>query len=728
MDSMTKQLSVPDTVNITAVPGELGADGATDVLVTLRPPNGSERAPADIVCVIDVSGSMGGQATVQNDQGVNEAMGLSILDVVKHAVKTIYHVLEPEDRLAIVKYSDNGEIAMELTLMDDAGKNLAERCIDALAPFGGTNIWNGLLKGLEVAQAASGGSRWSRWMGSSRAAKQGRFAHLLLLTDGCPTYHPPKGKGSEPEMLKDYKEKYQALPCTVSTFGFGYSLESAMLKDVAMEGKGTYGFIPDSGLVGTVFVNAISNLLTTMAQNVVLSIEPGIDTEIVEGSILGGIPAVTTSQGLSLDVGTLRYGQSRDVVVRMRMPTPISDVPWESDIAKFHGGGYPGSDARMLNAAKVRKVEQAPFLRATVTYEARCLMGNMEKLSAQVEQCTTSPAEPEVAVQSARLNAASALSHGLLQASRPASDSLTEAQQIIQAASDTIRNSSVAHDARVVALLEDLDGQVAEAFSRVDWFQKWGRHYIPSLAGAHLAQTCNNFKDPGVQVYGGTLFESLRDKADEIFVKIPPPKPSRRWSSTTSNHVPNAAPVNMSLFYNVGGGCFDGDCLIQMANGSQTALKDISWGDCVMTSSGPAQVACVVRTACPEGKAELVELPGGLLATPWHPVRANGAWRFPCQLAEPSVRSCDAVYNLVLRGGKSMFVSGVECVVLGHGIEDEVAAHSYFGTRKVVEDLERMPGWQEGLVDLMPASWVRDAATHEVCGLRAPHAAAHLAQ
>lgn len=36
----------------------------------------------------------------------------------------------------------------------------------------------------------------------------------------------------------------------------------------------------------------------------------------------------------------------------------------------------------------------------------------------------------------------------------------------------------------------------------------------------------NNFKDPGVQIYGGKLFQSLRDTADAVFLKLPPPKPT----------------------------------------------------------------------------------------------------------------------------------------------------------------------------------------------------------
>eukprot|EP00434_Breviolum_minutum_P031204 symbB.v1.2.027596.t1/scaffold2834.1/size69276/3 len=78
------------------------------------------------------------------------------------------------------------------------------------------------------------------------------------------------------------------------------------------------------------------------------------------------------------------------------------------------------------------------------------------------------------------------------------------------------------------ALLEDVQGQVAEAVSREDWYRSWGAHYLRSLSRAHLAQICNNFKDPGVQNYGGELFREVRDLADEIFLKLPPPNPAVR--------------------------------------------------------------------------------------------------------------------------------------------------------------------------------------------------------
>jgi hypothetical protein len=290
--------------------------------------------------------------------------------------------------------------------------------------------------------------------------------------------------------------------------------------------------------------------------------------------------------------------------------------------------------------------------------------------------------------------------------SKKAVDSIKELVKEIQA------SPSAKNDKRVQELLKDLEGQVMEAFSRTDYFSKWGTHYLPSLINAHLLQMCNNFKDPGVQVYGGKLFEKLRDRADDIFIKLPPPKPS---------YDPSAAPVSsMNVYHSSSAPCFHGDCVVQMANGGIKSVKEITKGDRVMTSSRDksAEVLCVVKTHSDQGMTDLVELEGGLLITPYHPVRLDGKWNFPCDLAETQKRPCDAVYSFVLKEDHLMVINGVTCVTLGHRFQDEVVKHPYFGSQLVINDLQKMNGWEGGLVQLHPGCIVRDSSTSLVCGLK----------
>jgi hypothetical protein len=41
------------------------------------------------------------------------------------------------------------------------------------------------------------------------------------------------------------------------------------------------------------------------------------------------------------------------------------------------------------------------------------------------------------------------------------------------------------------------------ALSKVEYWQKWGKDYFPALKIGHENEMCTNFKDPGLQLYGG---------------------------------------------------------------------------------------------------------------------------------------------------------------------------------------------------------------------------------
>lgn len=104
------------------------ADGF--IHISIQPPLEESRSPCDICCVVDTSGSMSDRAEIQNDK--NEQYGLSQLDLVKHALKTIIHSLQIRDRLSIVSFSNNATILFQLTTMDDRGKANALDAVEKL--------------------------------------------------------------------------------------------------------------------------------------------------------------------------------------------------------------------------------------------------------------------------------------------------------------------------------------------------------------------------------------------------------------------------------------------------------------------------------------------------------------------------------------------------------------------------------------------------------------------
>jgi len=167
--------------------------------------------------------------------------------------------------------------------------------------------------------------------------------------------------------------------------------------------------------------------------------------------------------------------------------------------------------------------------------------------------------------------------------------------------------------------------------------------------------------------------------------------------------------------------CFDGGCSVLLADGTSKNVQNVRKGDMVACiENRAAEVLCILKTYCKDNQAELVEFEGGLLVTPYHPIRVNGVWSFPCDINSAKIRACPAVYSFVLKedSGHVMIINGVECVTLGHSYDEEVVRHPYFGTRKVVDDLKAMRGWDAGLVEVHTGCLVRDAKSGLVCGIR----------
>jgi len=644
----------------------------TPVSLTVEPPNGTERAPVDICCVIDVSGSMGTEATIQSTSGSTERHGLSLLDIAKHGLRTVIKTLGAADRLSLVLFNHESQVVFTLLEMDDAGQTFAMEKLNDVRAGGGTHIWNGLLAGLRTLKDDT---------------KIGSIGHIMLLTDGQTMQRDDVMRN-----LKEYQEQNEGLPGTISTFGFGYSIDSDLICQIADVGDGTYSFIPDAGFVGTVFVKTLSNLLVTIGREMTLSLDVD-DCDLVD--IMGQYKYPKPAANIySISMGTLQYEQSRSLVF----------------VVNAH------DDAEATLAASV----------SISTGSGRKEIPGVEfKLS----KCENEMVEPELL----RCRYIDTVTQCLKQTSADMDEGLAQAQKAMAALADEIQRSPAADQKEIQALLQDVKGQSLEAVSKKEWFQKWGIHYLPSIMFAHRAQQSNNFKDPSVQFYGGTVFNDMVDRADDVFNSLPAPEPSVRrpvYSGATAYSAP--APVSMAAYNDRYGVCIDASSLAKLADtGRLTPVGELRQGDVVIAPEGAvARVVCVIRTVCAAGKASLAELSGGARVTPFHPICWKGEWRFPADVADVQERECQAVCSIILHGapallvgfasiheqaGNSEDVPAVACVALGHGLEEGAAKHPYFGTQRVLEDLECAPGYKNGMVEVQSGNILRDANTGLVC-------------
>lgn len=218
-----------------------------------------DRKPIMLFAVIDNSGSMG-ESCGNNASGEDD--GFSRLDLVKHTMNTIFTALTSSDKVCLIKFSNAAEIIANLTALTETNKKTLMETMQSLVPEYSTNIWDGLRAALDVVSNLS------------EDAVREYNIQVFLLTDGVPNINPPRPITETLEMYLIKKCAGAGRRPKIHTFGYGYSLQSDVLYDLARVGGGCFGFIPDSSMVGTVFINSLSSSL--------VEVDPTLQNAIID--------------------------------------------------------------------------------------------------------------------------------------------------------------------------------------------------------------------------------------------------------------------------------------------------------------------------------------------------------------------------------------------------------------------------------------------------------------
>jgi len=733
------------------------------VLLTVAPPETGPRPRLDVCVVVDTSYSMSEPA---NAAGAEEVRLFSKMDLARRAALVVARALCADDTLTLLSFSNGVEKRLARTHMHAAGLAAAERAIETLQPQLGTNLWGGLVHGLESVEDVHPPPP------DCDGNDSVRHGVVLLLTDGHPTCSPPEGELAAMQRYLAQRDgaaaELQGRPrAKLVTMGFGYDLNTKLLVDLATAhraGESDYAFVPDGTMVLTNFVNLMANLRSTCARRMVLHITPpappssaaapdagaalasAMDAAFTTGlsapsppdasRTVAGVPVARTCHGVDLT----RLVKPMGGAVWRPLPTAhgvgvtvvLGDVQYGQELHALLTEVSPGSASGWANWGL--QLEYEPLVPGVEAYD--CTVDAAADANAMLRQIYRCRAVE--AVQTAHRRGAVDLPGAL--------GAVRDATLATLAAADAC-DSFVPHP-----ILEDLMGQVSEALGSAEAWSRWGAHYLPSLLAAHRAQACNNFKDPGVLAYRSAHVEAVQAELNVLCDTLPAAVPSIRAAgrSATQCRAPVSTARFNAAFNNRHGGCFGAGSRVALPGGRTAAIEQLRAGDAVaLPGGGAASVRCVVAY----GGAAAVRLPGsGLVITPWHPVRVGGRWCFPADLASGAaaaaataavgtatgraVPNADAalssmlvspgrVYNLVLDGGHVVMVNGIEAVTLGHGLQDEIARHPYFGSDAVVRDLEALPGWQCGWVnlDLLDGSVEieLDVATGLVAGMRSMH-------
>lgn len=241
----------PFTVNLEGAPSRFGRESyLLRIGIKGREIPERFRKPANLVFVIDVSGSM-------NREGR--------LELVKNSLYFLVDELEKHDRVGIVTFNHFGQVLLPLTPVRHRSKIF--KAIDVLHGSGSTNAGEGLRLGYDMAL---------------RAFDNERINRVILCSDGVAN----TGTTNPDELLRWIKNSAD-MGITLSTIGVGMgNYNDVLLEKLGNKGNGNYAYIDDLEEAKRVFVENLSGTLEVIARDVKIQVE--FDPEVVHSYRLLG--------------------------------------------------------------------------------------------------------------------------------------------------------------------------------------------------------------------------------------------------------------------------------------------------------------------------------------------------------------------------------------------------------------------------------------------------------
>jgi len=216
-----------------------GEDGFFLLIVSPNVKEDETVIAKDLVFVLDTSGSMSGDKIVQ----------------AKEALNFILQNLNPEDRFAVVAFSDYPRAqSSELLPVNQETRRQASDWVNKLAANGGTNIDEALVTALSLFEVND------------------HPHYVIFLTDGEPTV----GKTDPLSIITD-ASRANTVGARIFSFGVGYDVNTLLLDRLSQENHGTTVYVtPGESLEG-----AISSFCSKIASPVLTSpriVIDGVDT------------------------------------------------------------------------------------------------------------------------------------------------------------------------------------------------------------------------------------------------------------------------------------------------------------------------------------------------------------------------------------------------------------------------------------------------------------------
>ena len=243
-------LSTIYSIDISILKGEKLFNENTPIIVNILSEEKKEKSSnVELICVIDVSGSMEGEK----------------IKLVKQSLKLLLEMMGENDKLGLVLFNHYSQMLLDLTYTTRDNKKNINNLIDSIEAEGGTYI----LSGLEIAvNMLEKSSIQSKTKGIDKNKKNISSA-IILLSDGMDNRmdHVEIGKG-----LKDLTKKLD-LGFTLHTFGYGKDHDPKIMNTLATLRDGGFYYVEEYKKVAEYFVNVLGACASTISERGKLKIK-----------------------------------------------------------------------------------------------------------------------------------------------------------------------------------------------------------------------------------------------------------------------------------------------------------------------------------------------------------------------------------------------------------------------------------------------------------------------
>lgn len=138
--------------------------------------------------------------------------------------------------------------------------------------------------------------------------------------------------------------------------------------------------------------------------------------------------------------------------------------------------------------------------------------------------------------------------------------------------------------------------------------------------------------------------------------------------------------------------CFIGSSVVETEEGPKM-VENLQIGDKVRNFFGSfSRIIGILTTQIDDIFNMMIHKRTGLTITKYHPVLCDGKWVFPaeCEDFEQNFIQVTKIYSLALESEHIAIVDNIPVICLGHNFEDGILKHEYFGTNKVIEDINKL--------------------------------------